>query len=449
MTEQPVVQLEIPPRWILWRVYHAEKPLPWDPWWKYYDEEDEYKIKDTGRDLQVQWAYDRYYQCGFMDENDLDEEVSFPTLKPDRDLFGPPLRRGRKQRGWHYVKPWPPAVKADAAPQQHATGANIPQELFDNILDHCLHGGGCSRGDVKQLRLVCRRWETLSLRKMFDEIILRDHQGTATLSTLVDQRKAHSRLAAYPVRSVGLRMDVWHAEGWRPWVDLPRLLPKLKGVEVTTLTVLGPLPAGRRLTSVYLSSPSRSFWSPLPIRELHLFDVHFRKLDDLVRLLRELPYLYRVGGSDITWDKSEEYPRLTSFIPCANPHLSIGYSFHDIHLSRIFACALSLSGSTPVAQADTDILYGLVSALKPVPQPFGLPARFRSGLYICESTSSFLSTLVASMTIALTPNRQAVTLLGLSCMWVSDRRRGKHVQCSLLHSISMKHPLQWMMIPLA
>lgn len=302
-----------------------------------------------------------------MDENDLDEGALFPSLKPDRDLFGPPSRRYHKQRGWYHVKPWP-AVTASVltAPQDYTTGADIPQELFDNILDHCLDDHKTFRNDVKALRLVCRRWEALSLPKMFQTITLRNHQAAATLSTLLDLRKAHTRLAAYPVQDVGLRMDLRQAEGWRPWVDLPRLLPKLTLISWTKLTISGPLPAGRRLTSVYLSLPSRSLWSPLPIKILVLDNIHFRKLDDLIRLLRELPCLVWVSGSDITWGGSEEeYPRLTSFIPCTHPHSDIQYRFSNCHLIQMLACALSSPGSKSVTQTDADILYGLVSALKP------------------------------------------------------------------------------------
>lgn len=84
-------QLEIPDRWMLWRIYHAKEDEDGDG--------DKSKVKDDGWDLRVERQFHPWREHMFcrhhdpMDEKGFDEAVSFPSVKPDRDLFGPPLRR--------------------------------------------------------------------------------------------------------------------------------------------------------------------------------------------------------------------------------------------------------------------------------------------------------------------------------------------------------------------
>ena len=71
-----------------------------------------------------------------MDEVDFDDEISFPSVKPNTDVFG--LQRynsRRKQRGWYQVRRWPLGLQEIGDEKsKYATGADVPQELFDEIL---------------------------------------------------------------------------------------------------------------------------------------------------------------------------------------------------------------------------------------------------------------------------------------------------------------------------
>lgn len=366
--EKPVTQLEIPPQWMLWRVYHVDD-VPWDWWIHDAEEDEESKITDEGRDLQALWVSGRYVRDGDpMDEEDFDEAASFPAFKPDRDLFGPP-RRCRKQRGWYYVKRWSPATRAIEFPPQeeYATGADVPPELLNNIVKCFWKDRGNDR-QLGALRLVCRHWERLCTQVFFLLQTLRTHEDVMDRLAGLEKRRGWG-WQAYPILNLHLHLDVIHnSRGLIATVQM-KLLPKLDVPTFMRLTIRGPLPAGRRLTSIYLSSPCRSPWRPLRIQNLTLHDLHFRNLDDLVRVLRELPFLWSVGGSGITWDSGPDvYPRATSFIPGQGSSHRTEYDFEDRpHLNAMLACVLSPSGTPRIAQPDANLLCAVASAFTHAP----------------------------------------------------------------------------------
>lgn len=192
---------------------------------------------------------------------------------------------------------------------------------------------------------------------------------------------------AYPIWYLKLHLDVIHNS--RGWIDIVqmKLLPMLEQSPGGTLRITGPLPAGRRLRSVWLSSPCRLPWRPLHIEQLWLEDLHFRKLDDLVRVIRELPFLAEVRGSGITWDSAPDvYPRATSFIPADDSRDVMRYRFSDNpHLGAMLACALSPSGTPPIARMDADLLCALLSILPPAPPLDSVSHRLHDTVAIRES----------------------------------------------------------------
>lgn len=363
-------------------------------------------VKDEGTDLNIRLCGTSMSHCYIrprdpLDEQDFDEAASFPSFKPDRDLFGPP-RRCRKQRGWYYVKRWPPAAHTiDNVPQEaeYATGADIPQELFNDIVASYLTIPRI-RG-VGTLRLVCRHWERLCTNKHFYEITLTTLEDVNTGLAALSNRRAWG-WPAYPVWYLHLRLNVAENSCVGIHTVHTKLVPELAFSPEVTLQIHGPIPAGQRLTSVYQTSPRRSLWYPLWIRRLTLIDLHFVKLDNLIRILRELPILRTVKGSRITWDAEPEvYPRATSFIPADlaprvgpspfSPSLT-EYDFDDCQhgLAAAIACFLSPSGTPPITQPDADLLCALITgsnSAEDMPRTADKQCSSRTDGGICESAS--------------------------------------------------------------
>lgn len=91
-----------------------------------------------------------------MEEITLDDTTSFPSAKPDSDVFGRQKYYGpRKRRGWYQVKHWP-LVPHSGSIREHydyATGADIPPELFEETLKLCF-GENDLRGDFPWLTFL-------------------------------------------------------------------------------------------------------------------------------------------------------------------------------------------------------------------------------------------------------------------------------------------------------
>ncbi|KAF7791616.1 hypothetical protein EIP86_002633 [Pleurotus ostreatoroseus] len=175
---KPTVQLDIPAKWSLWNLYEIQEK------WK-------------AGDLSVLWIRwrNRYARCPDpMDDLGFDDETSYPSMKPNRDVFGPP-RRSRGQRGWYQIKCCPPRQEC----RQHSIdrSSQLPPELFDTFLRHRLQLRRCTTKDLAQLRLVCRRWAELLRDKMFHVVSLRCYEDFGDLVQLLRELPKLQKVEGY------------------------------------------------------------------------------------------------------------------------------------------------------------------------------------------------------------------------------------------------------------
>ena len=133
---------------------------------------------------EIEWKRD----ADPADKDDYDPCRAFPSVKPRLDIFGIPPRT-RKQRGWYQIRTspaqsqsrfpvscpemlFPPAADDRIMHTPAATGANIPLELIDAILE---------RMDDEDKRLlssysrVCRHWTRICQPMLFIDLKLRSH----------------------------------------------------------------------------------------------------------------------------------------------------------------------------------------------------------------------------------------------------------------------------------
>lgn len=236
-------------------------------------------------------------------EDWLDGLSSFPTLKPDIDLYGVPPR-SRKQRGWHHVhRPHctlcfptssttcsPTAISASAA-------LRLPSEIIHQIVE--------TKGLVRtQVALVCKHWAHVCLGVDWTaELHGRAH--VMKLRTLAASPGCYLRGAIQNVTS----SVMYPREEDDPWLHLlsatRKILPNcVSGKD--TVEIDGPLGKGlstMRSIHAYLPRQLPSLCSDT-IRSLTLREVHFRRLGDLAHTLEELRSLQRFSGLMLTWTDS-------------------------------------------------------------------------------------------------------------------------------------------------
>lgn len=97
-----------------------------------------------------------------MDEDGFIESAAFPLRKPNIEVFDllPPATL-RRQRRWYQRKRWSPATGAAADRAMGiVTGAEVPQELFDNVVDNLVLWGNdkvmASKQQLGWISLICR-----------------------------------------------------------------------------------------------------------------------------------------------------------------------------------------------------------------------------------------------------------------------------------------------------
>ncbi|KAJ3556016.1 hypothetical protein NM688_g2260 [Phlebia brevispora] len=215
-----------------------------------------------------------------------------------------------------------------------AAGSDIPEDVFDGIVDCfncCLCGAGhdfcirlpnhrcqcaaesvCSRQEMKQIALVCRRWAQRTRPKLFRKINLHRRKGGNMLISLVKQPAA--RISSY-VQIIEGNLD-GREQLCEPWIHhiglllLPNL-PSLQHDAVRlALTIEGPVSARVMPSSIHPGPKCHPSFSS-GICKLKLTDVHFKTFEHLVRLLREMPSLQKVECEQVTWDMQSVKPRPT------------------------------------------------------------------------------------------------------------------------------------------
>ncbi|KAJ3522233.1 hypothetical protein NM688_g8903 [Phlebia brevispora] len=250
----------------------------------------------------------------------------------------------------------PQAIRIQPVFKKPTTAADIPLELHDLLPHYFIHApcknytygyvenAGhechdwkdcernyvlCSQSELHRMALVCRRWARAVQPAMFLAVRL-DNEKLKSLATL---------LTTNPTTPV--RQYITYINGGFDGAENLRnpsihhlglsLMPKLSGLKTSSLELRleGPLPKKHQM----LSSIHPPFPQVLPhfsagIRKLHLENVHFKTFTHLVRLVKEMPSLYRVECTQVTWDTREGevmYP--TSYLAKHDPSEAVEYHY--------------------------------------------------------------------------------------------------------------------------
>ncbi|KAF7799221.1 hypothetical protein EIP86_010453 [Pleurotus ostreatoroseus] len=179
------------------------------------------------------------------------------------------------------------------------------------------------------------------------------------------------------IKSIHLQLNLSTiAHPFRPWIDIffrnvlprfPNALDEPSSRDAVNLEISGPLPPGRSLRSIYSTSPNRFPWHCLPITKLKLHRLRFKSFGNLVQVLRELPMLRLVEGSQIIWNKPERgrssFPSVVAFAHCNNRPFEVSYHIEEScpEMAIWLAIALAPSPSSCLRQNDANTLLSLAS----------------------------------------------------------------------------------------
>lgn len=201
-----------------------------------------------------------------------------------------------------------------------ASGADLPEDLFDLILDFLqlysfsvLNDVQASKQQLGCIALVCRRWARFCQAKIFEEVTLRSRQEYLDLRSFVTRPNS-----AIPrsIRGMLLKPDILSV----PWIHnvclniVPRMLHPQFTLRLCLVEGQGtPLSLGRSIHGSLPRAPFPTFSSGIQI--LHLTNIHFRNLENLARLIGELPSLWRLCCFGVTWPPLPiDQPCLASFV---------------------------------------------------------------------------------------------------------------------------------------
>ncbi|KAJ3559038.1 hypothetical protein NM688_g582 [Phlebia brevispora] len=293
-TSEQTAHIEVPRSWRLWS--------GWCPrWWESYIQ--------TWRERQDP-----------MDDKDFEEITAFPALKPDETIFHVGLPdRTRNQLGWYHVKPWPPRSLPTVGDghERSATGGDVPVELFDIVLKCMTCNEMVSSSDIFMskrelglISLVCQRWARILQPLIFDTITLRSGEDAHTFLSFHDHPR--SPIVRY-IHTVVLSQSLTRYP-YPPWVHRAFVFTEIMGVwksrGILKVTLRGPTPPEKFTKGVCEMLPKSVPWSFTSVTYLNLEDLHFKKLDDFMRIPRELPLIQWLQCSNVTWKdtSSEELP---------------------------------------------------------------------------------------------------------------------------------------------
>ena len=288
-----VVELTIDQKWWLWRGYW---PNSRDGTW----------IKSPELALPFGNLLDP------MDSHNYSEEHAFPLHKPSIDVFGIPTR-SRKQRGWYQVhdpsRASVPSISVfvETVPQPLRTAGDLPSELVSMMVQACVsmdpqaHEADPEyRHTLASAAQVCRHWASVLQSSLFSPIAVRSH---CDMTQLLGMRRTSSRIAQY-----GMTLRLEQTLDSRPFTHLAHRLQA--GETGSYYIITGPLPTskGTTLRSIHGCIPrSLPRACRLGFRELMLQDIHFRSFMDLAHLVWELPSLYAMQGTRLTWSSEPKW----------------------------------------------------------------------------------------------------------------------------------------------
>ncbi|KAF7797876.1 hypothetical protein EIP86_009082 [Pleurotus ostreatoroseus] len=268
------IRLEIPEEWRFWSGWYPGGPeLDW--------------LLNTNAGEQDKW---RVIMDDPVDEEGYDALASFPNLKPNIDVFNPPLQ-SRKLRGWYQVRS--KSQKHAERPCLLVTAKSIPQEIFELILAQDTELRHDKR-TLSQCGQVCRFWSTHCRPRLFERVHLRTRQDVLDFRSFIHNPTC---LFLPYVKATLIQPDDLASFDWI------HILSPLRDGCPFELWLAGPLPSRwKSFRSIHQAFPL-----PLPrncsrnICTLHLRNIFFRRFTDLVALVVELPDLEKFQCEKVSW----------------------------------------------------------------------------------------------------------------------------------------------------
>ncbi|KAJ3555685.1 hypothetical protein NM688_g2437 [Phlebia brevispora] len=276
----------------------------------------------------------------------------------------------RRQRGWYQRKRWPPTKETEVVRWTGAaTGADVPQELFDKILSHLnveeyIGKVKASKRELGQICLVCRRWIRLIRPMIFKKLELRNRDDAVTLLRFL--RCPTSVISGY-IKRLYLKLSL-DSYPYAPWIHTvcsvihPRLAKKPR----LELRIAGPLPSNKVMKGVHEMLPRSYPCFSSDLRALSLSNIQFKSFGHLMNTIGEMPALERVQLKKVTWNQpqDEEFrpppARRAKFQQ--HPRYQMQECTDDVAVIWL-RLLLVLPGSDRLDELDADRLYRIISLL--------------------------------------------------------------------------------------
>lgn len=184
-----------------------------------------------------------------------------------------------------------------------STPADVPPELFQHILDQLDMRGRARCG------CVCRYWATQCQRALFHGVDVRSREDVRALVGFMDAPTSRVSRFVFVVRASAPSSSSAAGDPWvhhlSPIKDRFRQGESGVRLGVVELALSGPLPSSsggpRSLRSIHHALPRSLPHFSRHIDRLTLSDLHFAKLDDLLHLVWELPDLWLLACTRVTW----------------------------------------------------------------------------------------------------------------------------------------------------
>ncbi|KAJ3552038.1 hypothetical protein NM688_g4368 [Phlebia brevispora] len=273
-------------------------------------------------------------------------------------------------------------------------GLQLPIELYDTIIElfslgSChrtrlpkIHGHrcqseqectrkyvGCSRRELCQIALVCRRWARLLKAELspIPPIVLNNRYDLITHSSILPSSEHNiigSKVKGYPDITEQLQT---------PWIHgIPlRLLPAIR---LSTSDVYlhlrnsSPFPPGQKVASIHRLLPRSLPCFSSGIRTLSLSSVHFRSFEHLLRFIKEMPSLKDVVFENVSWAvlsiRTSEIPAPASFLARDDPSQEVCFEMSTCTNDKgafWLSTHLGLTREDILDQTDADSLVAMIS----------------------------------------------------------------------------------------
>ncbi|KAJ3541651.1 hypothetical protein NM688_g6054 [Phlebia brevispora] len=255
---------------------------------------------------------------------------------------------------------------------QPATAADLPTELCYMVLKF-LSLGTCYKTRIPHYRHDCkeeaectRQYISCDWQELCQIALREDLKMILANLDSVHRYTSSRRISGKPDLVEHLRMP------WIHQISL-RVLPALNiptGLIELLMDNSEPFPEGQTVSSIHKALPRRLPRFSSSIQTLNLKDVHFKRFDHLVRLIKEMPSVQHVKLTRVTWDPqslvADQMPQSTSFLEREDPEQRVGYWLEDCtdnRAARWLVMCVGLTREDVLDQNDARSLWAIVLTL--------------------------------------------------------------------------------------